>query len=166
MKDVGDQICVAQGVQAGFPSPPIFAMRPFRTFEYRHVALTTSALLRARSGGLRTGRLPAESLDESNGDGVAFVLVQHATESGPDGQHVTAVAEAMNELWNGCPSTVPATLTRPRVPKNSAVQLVTTNVQPPRAALFCRRAVKVLSTAPPFVDKGTLAAVVTTTPRR
>jgi hypothetical protein len=26
----------------------------------------------------------------------------------------------MNELANGCPSIVPRTLTRPRVPKNSA----------------------------------------------
>jgi hypothetical protein len=27
---------------------------------------------------------------------------------------------AMNELWNGRPSTVPRTFTRPRVPKNAA----------------------------------------------
>src|SRR5829696_4015986 len=54
----------------------------------------------------------------------------------------------MKELRKGLPSTVPATLTRPRVPKNSALQSVTTYVQPPLAGLLFRAAVKVLPKAP------------------
>src|ERR1035441_8695714 len=48
----------------------------------------------------------------------------------------------MNELWNGTPSMVPRTLTRPRVPKNSTDGGQTTYVQPPLLGLFCNLAVK------------------------
>ena len=44
----------------------------------------------------------------------------------------------MNELSNGLPSTVPRTLTSPRVPKNSADLGQTTYVQPPAAGLLRR----------------------------
>src|SRR5688500_10390036 len=52
---------------------------------------------------------------------------------------------AMKELRNGRPSTVPLTLTRPRVPKNSAEPGMTTYVQPPLAGLFWSVAVNCLS---------------------
>src|ERR1700676_648906 len=48
---------------------------------------------------------------------------------------------AMNELANGWPSTVPRTLTRPRVPKKAAESGITTYVQPPLLSLFCSFAV-------------------------
>src|SRR4051794_41162463 len=43
----------------------------------------------------------------------------------------------MKELRNGCPSTVPATFTSPRVPKYSADPGITTYVHPPFDGLFC-----------------------------
>ena len=51
---------------------------------------------------------------------------------------------AMNELWNGHPSIVPRTFTRPRVPKNLTESGQTTYVQPPFLRLFCSLAVNVL----------------------
>src|SRR6266481_5268752 len=48
---------------------------------------------------------------------------------------------AMNELANGWPSTVPRTLTRPRVPKKAAESGMITYVQPPLLSLFCSFAV-------------------------
>src|SRR5512139_2569057 len=52
---------------------------------------------------------------------------------------------AMNELRNAWPAMVPRTLTRPRVPKNSADSGQTTYVQPPLFGLFCSVAVNCLS---------------------
>src|SRR5436190_6774162 len=49
---------------------------------------------------------------------------------------------AMKELWKGSPSIVPRTLTRPRVPKNSADFGQITYVWPPFAGLFRSFAVK------------------------
>src|SRR5688572_23303955 len=49
---------------------------------------------------------------------------------------------AMNEPVNGWRSTVPRTLMRPRVPKNSTDSGHTTNVHPPLVGLFCNLAVK------------------------
>src|SRR4051794_10993509 len=54
----------------------------------------------------------------------------------------------MKELSNGWPSTVPRTLTRPRVPKNSAEPGICTYVQPPGAPLSSRVAVTSVSSAP------------------
>src|SRR2546421_4657088 len=51
----------------------------------------------------------------------------------------------MNEPRNGWPSTVPVTLTSPRVPKNSAEPGHTTYVCPPLAGLFTSVAVNSLS---------------------
>src|ERR1700704_4177471 len=48
---------------------------------------------------------------------------------------------AMNELANGWPSTVPRTLTRPRVPKKAAESGMITYVQPPLLSFFCSFAV-------------------------
>src|ERR1700684_584571 len=48
---------------------------------------------------------------------------------------------AMKELRNSWPSTLPRTLTRPRVPKNSTDSGQITNVQPPFFGLFCSFAV-------------------------
>src|SRR5580698_3480336 len=48
---------------------------------------------------------------------------------------------AMKELRNSWPSTLPRTLTRPRVPKNSADSGQITKVQPPFFGLFCSLAV-------------------------
>jgi hypothetical protein len=52
---------------------------------------------------------------------------------------------AMKALWKGWPSTVPATFTKPPVPKNEAESGQTTKVQPPRWGLFSNVAVKVRS---------------------
>ena len=51
---------------------------------------------------------------------------------------------AMNELWNGWPSMVPRTLTRPLVPKNCTDSGQTRYVQPPLASLCTRVAVNSL----------------------
>src|SRR5688572_8848099 len=53
----------------------------------------------------------------------------------------------MNELRNGWPSMVPATLTRPRVPKNSTESGITTYVQPPGLGLLTSVAVNCRSSA-------------------
>ena len=50
----------------------------------------------------------------------------------------------MNELWNGWPSMVPRTLTRPLVPKNSTDSGQIRYVQPPLASLCTKVAVNSL----------------------
>jgi hypothetical protein len=50
---------------------------------------------------------------------------------------------AINELANGNPSTVPSILTNPRVPKNSAYPTIFTYVQPTGFVLFNGTATKV-----------------------
>lgn len=54
---------------------------------------------------------------------------------------------AMNDARNGCPSMVPRTLTRPRVPKYSADSGHTTYVQPPFVGFVRSVAVNCLSNA-------------------
>src|SRR5579872_7426219 len=52
---------------------------------------------------------------------------------------------AINELRKGCPSILPLTFTKPRVPKNLTEFGQITYVQPPLAELFCNLAENFLS---------------------
>ena len=58
--------------------------------------------------------------------GIAGTLPMTLRNSALTGSLWVPSPSAMNELRNGCPSTAPVTRTKPRVPKNSAVQSVTT----------------------------------------
>jgi hypothetical protein len=96
--------------------------------------------------GRRDRRL-ADPFGEVDRHRIALALVQDVTEIGLDRQLVGAVTEGHERAAEWVAVDGPTTLTRPRVPKKAGLQSVTTYVQPPLAALFCRVARKVLSSA-------------------
>jgi hypothetical protein len=81
-------------------------------------------------------------------DGVTFLLVDQLTQLGLDRQLVRAVAEWHEGAAEGIPVDRSGDLDEASSAENSALQSVTTYVQPPLAGLLCSAAVKVLSSGP------------------